>query len=581
MSRPIYFTDMGMCEPNHVLSRVSRVRHWSLWDYETDPDRGVHLKGRMLYASQSTESPPVTLKLNLKGPHAIYLASHHGWSPELYILKAKLTKDPCFHRFATQLVSDKDLRTLGVEQFPERNFTKYDLVEWFWRYEDLTGQEITFARPNQGSIREENCSLAYVKCIPLSEGEIAGLEKLRSENETKVLMGAIDGGGTYGWLPESREDLWEEIEPFRGTDVGRICFTIARTDVCVFPTKVGTRRTREMGYFHPCFRVVGECMERLASRGIDPLKETIDYAHDSGVKILVTNRPAAPHMAPFQEDMHSPWYTRNSQWRCRLEDGSPLQQMSFAYPEVAEKFLGIFREGLERGADGICMMWCRGWPWVMYEEPVVESFSEKFGEDPRKLPRNDPRWVKHKADVMTDGFVRPMRRILDEIGQERDEHLEAAYYVFGRPEDCLHNSLDVETWVKEGLVDHLMVHPGTWSEGAGGERISIPVHEAVPLFKEMAKGTGVKVYADVYPRRMPAGSYLDQARLYFDSGADGLMYWDVDSRTSRKSEWVTACRLGHRKLIDNWPLDVSPYFKVVPLKQIAGLSADPRYDTTG
>ena len=114
MSRPIYFTDMGACEPNHVLSRVSRVRHWSLWDYETDADRGVHLKGRMVYASQSTESPPVTLKLNLKGPHAIYLASHHGWSPESYILKAKLTKDPCFHRFAAQMVADKDLRTLGV-----------------------------------------------------------------------------------------------------------------------------------------------------------------------------------------------------------------------------------------------------------------------------------------------------------------------------------------------------------------------------------------------------------------------------------------------------------------------------------
>lgn len=583
MSEPIYFADMGQCEPRQGLSTFSRVGHWSLWDYETDPTRTVHLKGRMLYASERTESPPVNLRLNLKGPHAIYLASHHGWEPHSYALKAKLTKDRCFHRLGPQMVTPKDLNSLGrQEQFAARNFSRYDLVEWFWRYEDLTGQDITFARPNPGStLAELNASVAYVKCVPLMDEDIAALKKLKSTAETKILMGTIDGGGTFGWLPESREDIWEEIEPFRDSDMGFICYTIARSDICVFPTHVGTMRTREMGYYHPTFWVVGEAMKRLASRGIDPLKETIDYAHEMDVKILVTNRPAAPHTTPYQEDMHSPWYLENTQWRCCLEDGTPLQQMSFAFPEVAEKFLGIFREGLERGADGICMMWCRGWPWVMYEEPVVKSFREKYGEDPRKLPRNEPRWMQHKADVMTANFVRPMRRLLNEAGRARGERLEAAYYVMDRPEDCRYNALDIKTWVEEGLVDYLMVHPNGWSEGASGRRDNIPVHEAVPLYRTLVEGTNTKVYADVYPRRMPAESYLERARFYYGTGADGLMYWDVDSRTTRKSEWNTAAKMGHQALLDAWPLDVRPYFKVVPLKQIAGLLTDPRYDTTG
>jgi len=580
---PIYFTDMGQCEPAHALSAFSRVRHWSLWDYETDPARTAHLKGRMLYASEQTESPPVTLRLNLKGPHAIYLASHHGWDPQSYTLKARLTKDRCFHRLMHQALQPKDLASLGrKEMFAERTFSKYDLVEWLWRCEDLTGQDITFARPNLGSLRATaNASVAYVKCVPLTDAEVAALERLRSTGGTRTLMGSIDGGDTFSWLPESREDVWEEMEPFRDSDVGIVCYTVARSDVCVFPTRVGTVRTREMGYYHPTFWTVGDSMERLAAHGIDPLKETVDYAHEIGVKILVTNRPAAPHMAPFQEDMQSPWYMENKQWRCRLEDGTPLQQMSFAYPEVAEKFLGIFREGLERGADGICTMWCRGWPWVMYEAPVVESFLKKHGEDPRKLPRNDPRWMQHKADVMTRNFVRPMRRILDEFGQARGRRLEAAYYVMDRPEDCLYNALDVRTWVREGLVDYLMVHPNGWSEGASGRRDNLRVHESVPLFKSLAQGTRIKVYADVYPRRMPAEGYIERARFYYGTGADGLMYWDVDCRTSRKSEWFTAARMGHRDLLDAWPLDTSASFKVVPLRMIGGLSTDPRYDTTG
>ena len=607
MGNPIYFTDMGQCEPNHVLSASSRVGHWSLWDYETDPDRGVHLKGRMIYASPKTESPPVTLRLNLKGPHALFLAFHYGGDPRAFALKAKLTKDRCFHRLCHQLVTPKDLGWLGrKDPFPERIFSRYDLVESFWRYEDLTGQEITFARPNPGSTwAEMNASVAWVKCVPLSEGEVSALKRLESNEKTKVLMGSIDGGRTFSWLPESREDLWEEIEPLRDSDVGIVCYTVARTDVCVFPTRVGTMRTREMGYYVPYMWVIGEAMERLASRGIDPLKETIDYAHELGVKILATNRPAAPHMGPNQEDMHSPWYVENTQWRCRLEDGTALQQMSFAFPEVAEKFLGIFTEALERGADGISMMWNRGWPWVMYEEPVVESFAARFGEDPRRLPRNDSRWMQHKADVMTARFVRPMRKILDEFGERRGERLEAAYYVHSRPEDCLYNALDVERWVEEGLVDYLMVHRSCWTELANGKIAPIcvsssgghrwipdnaiiggsddapPVHETVPLFKKLTEGTGVKVYADVYPLRMPGETYIERANLYYESGADGLMYFCVDPRTTRKSEWIAASKMGHRELLKDWPLDLSSYFKVVPLKRIAGLSTDQRYDTTG
>jgi hypothetical protein len=39
--------------------------------------------------------------------------------------------------------------------------------------------------------------------------------------------------------------------------------------------------------------------------------------------------------------------------------------------------------------------------------------------------------------------------------------------------------------------------------------------------------------------------------------------------------------MGHKDLLDAWPLDASVTFKVVPLRMIGGLSTDPRYDTTG
>jgi len=125
---------------------------------------------------------------------------YHGWEPHSYALKAKLTKDRCFHRLGPQMVTPKDLSSLGrKEQFAVRNFSKYDLVEWFWRYEDLTGQDIMFARPNPGStLAELNASVAYVKCVPLTDEDIVALKKLKSTEETKILMGTIDGGGTFG-----------------------------------------------------------------------------------------------------------------------------------------------------------------------------------------------------------------------------------------------------------------------------------------------------------------------------------------------------------------------------------------------
>ena len=71
MEHAVYFPDMGQCEPTSALASSSRSGCWSLWDYETEPRDGVHLQGRMLYASPKTDSPPVTLRLNLRGPHAM------------------------------------------------------------------------------------------------------------------------------------------------------------------------------------------------------------------------------------------------------------------------------------------------------------------------------------------------------------------------------------------------------------------------------------------------------------------------------------------------------------------------------
>jgi len=55
---------------------------------------------------------------------------------------------------------------------------------------------------------------------------------------------------------------------------------------------------------------------------------------------------------------------------------------------------------------------------------------------------------------------------------------------------------------------------------------------------ELVKGTSVKLYPDLYPRRQPPAASLYSADELYDLGCDGITLWDTFSRVFRISEWA-------------------------------------------
>ena len=62
----------------------------------------------------------------------------------------------------------------------------------------------------------------------------------------------------------------------------------------------------------------------------------------------------------------------------------------------------MFREWVDDyEADGVCIVFCRSWPYVLYEQPVLESFQRQNGVDMRDLDPFDERVLAHRATFLT------------------------------------------------------------------------------------------------------------------------------------------------------------------------------------
>ena len=67
------------------------------------------------------------------------------------------------------------------------------------------------------------------------------------------------------------------------------------------------------------------------------------------------------------------------------------------------------------GADGINLCFTRGPHLLWYEQPILGTFREMYGEDTRKVDPKDSRLHRVRASFMTD-FMRQRLRVLDEVG---------------------------------------------------------------------------------------------------------------------------------------------------------------------
>ena len=304
-------------------------------------------------------------------------------------------------------------------------------------------------------------------------------------------------------------------------------------------------------------------MRTMQAQGIDPLTTVIECAHSLDLE-LHGMYLVGGWVYPPNHGFESKFYYQHPQWRCVSRSGRPVTRMSYAFPGVRNFLLALFREVVERGADGINLGFVRGLPCLLYEQPMIDGFRQRHGQDPRDLPEDDPRWLRFKAAVMTD-FMRALRHELNQVGEQQGRTVQLSAYVLNNEALNMAQGLDAATWAQEGLVDFIIPYP-----------LHNDMDMDIAAYVRMTRGTHCKVYPEVMPRRQLPAEYRDKALAFYAQGVDGLAFWDANttSRSGFKDEWSMVRRLGHKEELADWAPDEWPSYRVLPLYSMGGLVMD-------
>lgn len=457
-------------------------------------------KGRMIWAGPDTQAPEITLPLNQEGWYAIFVGVYTGCT-----VWVKLASDPAPVERGNA-IRDYYANTDEVF-FKVARLTKGDALQIVQQAHGFTGSS----------------GVTHVKLVPLSPGEITYVQDRQKDLSHRTMAFSCDGFSfIYARSPRSREELLAELEPFRHTDFGTLLLhTTWGGDKVAYPSKIGYMPGAGMDAFTETgHRYFKESVEELARKHINPMKVLIQGAHDMGMKVHVGMRPAGwSFLEPYADFWETPFFRNHPQWQCRDRDGTPVTRMSWAVSEVREHALALLKEQVEMGADGAHLVFNRGFPLVLYEEPFCRLFREKYGLDATQIDESDARIINLRADIVV-GFFKALRHILDNEALRRGDgqRLVISASVLGTEEDNLQYGVDIRRLVREGLLDAVYIYP--YDFGAtkkGGFDLSFfrevcgPKH--VPFFPALATHWDID-------------RQIAQASSFLEGGASGIYMWD-------------------------------------------------------
>ncbi|MBI3922684.1 MAG: hypothetical protein HY318_14780 [Armatimonadetes bacterium] len=542
---PVVLSDMGQCTPASALAPHARRGHWRLIDYE-----GGGWKGRMVWASEETAAPPLTLPLQARGWHAIYL----GLADPSYLgCKAlvKLTRDPAY---------------------VPRSVTSGPIEEVFFKVAEVSGQSLHFSQQFTGMTT--GCGLGYVKLVPLTDAEVAALKEERASFERKRLTTTIDGFSyIYERRPTTKKSLLQEVEVYRDSDFKTIILQMSGADMVNYPSKVGEMRGQDLSDFgRKGDRFYAESLRELARKKINPTKVLIDGAHDLGMKVHVSIRTGAwVYPGPLADFFSSKFFQQHPEWRCVDRDGTEVTRMSLAVPEVRAHLVEVLREAVRFGADGANVLFVRGAPYVLFEKPFCDLFRKQFGDDPLTLEETDPRILQLRTDLVTS-FMQEIRTMLDEEGARRrgSERLQLSALVLANEADNLKFGIDVRRWVNDGLLDLVMpyLHAG------GGTAADYDLK----YFKEVCAPKQVPVSPTFIGWDTPSlDDMMKRVVKYYDAGADGITFWDGNSGADQTDRWSVVSRLGHLDELRQRADEGAPHPANLRFHKLDGLVTDGRY----
>lgn len=251
-------------------------------------------------------------------------------------------------------------------------------------------------------------------------------------------------------------------------------------------------------------RFAGDWAYALGNHGPDSLATMVDFGHKNGMEVFWSMRMNDTHDSAdgallTEWKKSHPEYLMAKKGDKLKAGGRRWSALNYALPEVREKAFRILRDVcLRYDVDGIEM--------DFFRHPVY--FKAQLHGEPV---------TQQDCDVMT-GFLQRVRQMAEQIGAKRGRPLLIAARVPDSVGYCKAVGLDLERWLKEDLVDVLVVsgyfHLTPWEESVElGHRHGVPLYAC--LSESRIKGGAEK-------ERRSQAAYRARALTAWRAGVDGV-----------------------------------------------------------
>ena len=125
--------------------------------------------------------------------------------------------------------------------------------------------------------------------------------------------------------------------------------------------------------------------------------------------------------------------------------------------------------------------------------------------------------------------MREVRAALDEVARSgRRGRIPVTAIVMRDAAENLYYGMDLQTWVREGLVDTLIPYTSAVFLDSAADSWVDP--RGADWFVELTRGTGCTLSMSLLPRMMPPAVYRERAAGLYRAGVESFFFWDLHAR---------------------------------------------------
>ena len=358
--------------------------------------------------------------------------------------------------------------------------------------------------------------MAYPADASASLRESAEMARMRREakGRRRRLIYNNDGNDMSRKRHANPEEfLAQRIIPALGTQVDSIFYCTGGTTLYDHDTNVADTSHdlhEQMNFKDPQPVTRHANMRMLRKAGVDSLSLVTKRVHEAGLEVFWTHRINDIHDS-FTDWLLSNWKRKHPQYMMGTPDDMKRYKIShprymwstmdFEKPEVLDYLYRITEEVCQRyDIDGIEIDYFRH---PLFFRPNLEYKPA----------------TPAQVEIMT-GFQRRIRDMAYREGSRRGRPLLVAAHVPMSREACLHVGIDLERWLRDDLLDVLVI-------GSGYQPMSMPSGDLV----ELGHAHDVPVYPNISNSGMEQWGHRSEAwrgaaANVWQAGADGIILFN-------------------------------------------------------